>query len=127
MVQYAEDRSCITQFELGELFQKGAARTRDYGQAFKSYQLASINGSRQAQHRLGTLYARGQGVSPNLVKAYAWCKVAALQGSGRAKRKLKCLEANMDFEQIRQGISLAKAYCERLVLQPNRDPGGWKD
>ncbi len=115
MVQYAEDRSCVTQFELGELFHKGQAKSRDYDEAFKWYQLAALNGSRQAQHRLGTLYARGQGVTRCLVKAYAWCKVAAFQNSCRGKRKLKRLEANMDLDQIRKGRWLAQEYFDRLV------------
>ena len=117
MVQFAEERSCITQFELGELFQKGQKKTRDYKQAFKWYQLAAINGSRQAQHRLGTLYARGQGVPRNLVKAYAWCKVAAFQNSSRGKRKLKYLEAKLRFDQIREGRWLAQEYYDQLVKQ----------
>ena len=115
MVQYAEDRSCTTQFQLGELFHKGEEKFRDYREAFKWYQAAAINGSRQAQHRLGTLYARGQGVSQNLVKAYAWCKVAAFQKSHRGKRKLRILEAQMQLAQIREGRWLAQDYYDQFV------------
>ena len=115
MVQFAEDRSCITQFELGELFRKGQEKARDYKQAFKWYQLAAINGSRRAQHELATLYARGQGVHHDLVKAYAWCKVAALNNSSRGKRKLKCLAAKMKRDQIREGRWLAHEYYNRLL------------
>ena len=120
MVNYAEDRSCITQFELGELFQKSQEKNRDYKQAFKWYRLAAINGSRQAQHRLGSLYARGQGVPQNLVKAYAWCKVAAFQNSSRGKRKLKCLEAKMGLDQIREGRWLAQEYYDRLLTSQEK-------
>jgi TPR repeat protein len=117
MVTYAEERGCITQFELGELFQKGEQRSRDYIQAFNWYEKAAKNGSRQAQHRLGTMYARGQGVLQNYAEAYAWCKVAAFQNSGRGKRKLKCLEAKMCLEQIRQGRWLAQDYYDRFVTR----------
>ncbi len=120
MVQYAEERSCTTQFQLGELYHKGEQTFRNYKEAFKWYQLAAINGSRQAQHRLGTLYARGQGVSHNLVKAYAWCKVAAFQNSGRGKRKLKCLEAKMRLDQIREGRWLAQEYYDRLLTSQKK-------
>ena len=120
MVQYAEDRSCMTQFELGELFHKGKHRSRDDKQAFKWYQMAAINGSRQAQHRLGTLYARGQGVAQNLVKGYAWCKVAAFQNSNRGKRKLRCLEAKMRLHQIREARWLAQEYYDRFVFGQNK-------
>ena len=115
MVQYAEDRSCTTQFQLGELYHKGEEKFRDYHEAFKWYRAAAINGSRRAQHRLGTLYARGQGVSQNLVKAYAWCKVAAFQKSYPGKRKLKILESKMQLDQIREGRWLAQDYYDRLV------------
>jgi TPR repeat protein len=116
MVQYAEDRSCITQFQLGELFDKGEQKWRDHREAFKWYQMAAINGSRQAQHRLGTLYARGQGVPQNLVKAYAWCKVAVFQKSSRGERKLKCLESKMELDQIREGRRLAQDYYDRFIM-----------
>ena len=46
MVTYAEERSCITQFELGELFHKGEQRSRDYAEAFRWYKNAAIKGSR---------------------------------------------------------------------------------
>ena len=63
MVIYAEERSCTTQFELGELFYQRKGGTQEYDQALKWFKRAAINGSRQAQHRLGTMYARGHGVT----------------------------------------------------------------
>ena len=116
MAQNAEDRSCITQFELGEMFEKND-RARDYTSAFRWYLRSAKHGYRRAQHRLGTMYARGQGVIQNYAEAYAWCKVAAFQNSGRGKRKLKCLEAKMCLEQIRQGRWLAQDYYDRFVTR----------
>jgi len=115
MVTYAEDRSCITQYELGELFYRGEPRSRDYTQAFKWYKNAAIKGSRQAQHRLGTMYARGQGVSQDYAKAYAWCKVAAFQSSKRALRKLRYIEKKMGLEQLRRGRWLGQQYYDKFV------------
>ena len=117
MVQYAEDRSCITQFELGNLFDKSAQHSRDYDEAFRWYEMAARNGSRQAQHRLGSMYARGQGVAQSLAEAYAWCKVAAFQRSIRGKRKLKYLERKMSLDQIRRGRWLAQDYYDRFVTR----------
>ena len=117
MVMYAEERSCTTQFELGELFYKGARRSRDYSQAFKWYKNAAIRGSRQAQHRLGSMYARGQGVVQDYAKAYAWCKVAAFQKSKRAQRKLRHIENKMCLEQLRRGRWLGQEYYDKFVLQ----------
>ena len=115
MVLYAEDRSCTTQFELGELFSTGNQKSRDYDQAFKWYSKAAQKGLRQAQHRLGSMYARGQGVAQDYAKAYAWCKVATFQRSIRGKRKLKCLESKMSWKEIQRGGRLAQDYYDLYV------------
>ena len=115
MVIYAEERSSITQFELGELFDKGQASQRDYEQAFNWYRQAAEKGSRRAQHRLASLYARGQGVERSLPKAYAWCKVAVFQDSRHARRKLKLIEACMSAEQLLRGRRLAEDFYEQYL------------
>ena len=119
MVVFAEDRSCTTQFELGEMYDRTDRASRDAGEAFKWYRRAARNGSRQAQHRLGSLYARGDGVAQDYAKAYAWCKVAAFQNSRRARRKLKLIEARMELDQLRRGRWLAQDYYDRFVA-------GWR-
>ena len=119
MVTFAEDRSCITQFELGELYHKDP-KSRDFDEAFKWYKTAAKKGSRQAQHRLGMMYARGQGVAQSYSRSYAWCKVAAFQHSKRAKRKLKYIESKMSWEQIRRGNWLAQDLYDRYVAPRNR-------
>ena len=117
MVTYAEDRSCTTQFELGEMFRN--SEQCDFEQAFKWYLSAARNGSRQAQHRLGTLYARGQGVRKSLVESYAWCKVAAFQHSRCARRKLSCIERHMTWDQVRRGNWLAQEIYDLYVRKPS--------
>ncbi len=118
MVTYVEDRSCNTQFELGELYHKDP-KSQDFDEAFKWYKTAAKRGSRQAQHRLGMMYARGQGVAQSYSRSYAWCKVAAFQHSKRAKRKLKCIESKMSWEQIRRGNWLAQDFYDRYVASRN--------
>lgn len=115
MVTYAEDRSCDTQFELGELFYRQKRTPEDVRQAAKWYKNAAINGSRRAQHQLGTLYARGQGVKQDYARAYAWCKLAVFQKSRRARRKLGIIEARMSLQQLRLGRWLAQDYYDRFV------------
>jgi len=115
MVQYAEDGSSITQFELGEMFEKND-RARDYKSAFRWYLYSAKHGYRKAQHRLGTMYARGQGVAKDYEQAYAWYKVAAFQKSKRAKRKLEVIEAKLSLEQLRRGRWLAQDYYDRFVI-----------
>jgi hypothetical protein len=116
MVTYAEDRSCTTQFELGELFLKGNRQSRDFEEAFKWYMVAAKKGSRQAQHRLGMMYARGQGVAQSYSRSYAWCKVATFQHSERARRKLKTIESKMNWDQLRRGNWLAQEFYDRYVV-----------
>lgn len=120
MVTFVEDRSCTTQFELGELFYKSDGAARDYREAFKWYKNAAINGSRPAQHRLGTMYARGQGSQQDLAKAYAWCKVAVFQNSRCARRKLGIIESHMSLKQLRIGRWLAQDYYDRYVAPAPR-------
>lgn len=120
MVTYAEDRSCTTQFELGEMYRKGDRQTRDFEAAFKWYLTAAQHGSRQAQHRLAMMYARGQGVTQSYAQAYAWCKVAAFQHSRRARRKLKYIQLRMNWDQIRRGNWLAQELYERYAIKPGQ-------
>jgi len=116
MVQYVEDRSSTTQFELGQMFHQGKDKTRDYEQAVKWYSCSAKRGYRRAQHRLGAMYAKGLGVSRNYVKAYAWCKVAAAQQSRRAIRKLACIETNLSSTQIIDARRLARQYYQMYVV-----------
>ena len=116
MVTYAEERSETTLFELGELFDRGEQRQRDYEQAFNWYRQAAQKGSRRAQHRLASMYARGQGVEQSMPQAYAWCKVAVFQNSKHARRKLKCIEAHMCLDQLRRGRWLAQDYYDLYVV-----------
>ena len=113
MTQYAEDRSCITQFELGEMFERNV-RTRDHKSAFKWYLHSAKHGYRKAQHRLGTMYARGTGVTRNYIEAYAWSKVSAAQHSRRVL-KLKKIESHLSVEQISLARKLSRRYYEIYV------------
>jgi TPR repeat protein len=114
MAQYAENRSCITQFELGEMFEKND-RARDYTSAYRWYLRSAKHGYRKAQHRLGTMYARGAGVPRNYIEAYAWCKVSAAQHSRSALLKLKKIEPHLSAEQISNAKKLSRQYYEMYV------------
>lgn len=116
MVQFVEDRSCETQYQLGDMFHHGDDRSRDYEQAVKWYTHAARKGYRRAQHRLGTMYAKGLGVSRNFIKAYAWCKVSADQQSKFALRKLKKIEARLKPAEIAEANRLARQYYDVYVV-----------
>ncbi len=117
MVQFVEDRSSTTQFELGQMYHQADDRSRDYEQAVKWYSSSAKQGYRRAQHRLGTMYAKGLGVARNYVKAYAWCKVAAAQQSRRAIRKLNRIEAYLTSTQVEDARRLARQYYS-LYVEP---------
>jgi TPR repeat protein len=115
MVQFAEDGSCETQFELGQMFHKTETSVQDYEQAVKWYTQSAKQGYRRAQHRLGAMYARGSGVAVNYIKAYAWCKVSASQQSRRAILMLKRIEKKMTQQQIVAGKKLSRQYYAMYV------------
>lgn len=120
MVLYAEERSCTTQFELGQMFHDCDDKARDYKQAFNWYRRSARKGYRRAQHCLGSMYDTGQGVAKNSIKAYAWCKIAASQHSEKALAKLKKIELNMSEEQIKQARKLSRMYYEMYVVPYSR-------
>ncbi len=111
----AEERSCTTQFELGQLFRK-EDETRDYQQAANWFLRSARQGYRKAQFRIGVMYARGLGVSRNYTQAYAWLKIAASQGSDKAARYLIKIAPKVPREQELQAHSLARHYYESYVV-----------
>ena len=113
---YAENGSSLLQFQLGQMFQRGNGKTRDYQQAAKWYTLSAKQGYRSAQHLLGAMYAQGRGVARNHIKAYAWCKVSASQHSRRALLKLKKIETRMPAKQISDARKLSRLYYEMYVV-----------
>jgi TPR repeat protein len=113
---YAENGSSLLQFQLGQMFQHGSDKTRDYQQAAKWYALSAKQGYSKAQHLLGAMYAQGRGVARNHIKAYAWCKVSASQHSRRALLKLKKIEAKMSVKQIYDARKLSRLYYEMYVV-----------
>jgi len=115
VTQYTEDRSCLTQFAMGEMFVKGES-PRDHKLAAKWYTESAKQGYRKSQRRLGTMYAMGYGVSKNYIKSYAWFKISAVQRSHKALRNLRKLEPHMTADEIYYAKKLAKQYYETFVL-----------
>jgi len=115
VTQYAEDRSCLTQFAMGEMFVKGES-PRDLKLAAKWYLESARQGYSKSQRRLGTMYAMGYGVPRNYIKSYAWFKISAVQRSHKALRNLRKVESRMTGEQIYYAKKLAKQYYETFVV-----------
>jgi TPR repeat protein len=113
---FAEERSCTTQYELGQMFRKTESGIKDYSQAAEWFTRSAQQGYRKAQYKIGLMYARGLGVKSDDVRAYAWLKIAATQGSRRAMIYLKKLVENMSSYQIERAHILTKDYYRRFVV-----------
>lgn len=112
---FAEQRSCTTQFELGQMFRKAPEQSRDYSQSAQWFKRSAKQGYRKAQYSIGVMYARGLGVHQDMIKAYAWLKIAAAQGSHKAHHCLRKLANRMPMEQLPQAHALSREYYERYV------------
>lgn len=112
---HEEDRSCVTQFRMGQMFIKGN-NPRDYELAAHWYEGSAKQGYREAQRRIGALYALGYGVPKDYIKAYAWIKAAASQGSTKAENNLAKVRSRMSERQIFFARKLADRYYKTYVL-----------
>ncbi len=112
---YAEERSDMTQYELGEMFTRGPDIDRDYRQAANWFGRAARKGNPKAQYKLGLMYARGLGVTTNNIEAYAWLKIAATQGSERAMRYLQKITSRMPGNRLNDARKLSLIYYQRYV------------
>jgi TPR repeat protein len=117
VVQFVEDRSSITQFELGEMFRQETKKAGDLQAAVKWYKKSAMQGYSRAQSRLAMMYVKGQGVSRNYIKAYAWCLVAAAQKSRKALRNLNKIRQYLNDRQIAVARKLARLYYDIYVAK----------
>ncbi len=114
---YAEQRSSITQFELGQMFSKAQDETRDYQQAAEWFTRSARQGNTQAQYKIGLMYSRGLGVTINYLKAYAWLKIAAAQGSQKSLRYLNKIAAKIPPNRLREAHRLSQKYYQKYVAK----------
>ena len=112
---YSEDRGCLTQFRMAQMFVK-SKNQRDYRLAANWYLGSAKLGYYKAQRRLGTMYAMGYGVPKNYVKAYAWYTVSAAQGSSKALEYLMRIESCMTARQKFFARKLSRQYYQIFVV-----------
>lgn len=113
---FAEERSCTTQFELGEMFRKSNPRSKDFRKAATWFTYSAKQGYRKAQFKIGLMYARGMGVRRDYIRAYAWLKIAAAQGSHKATVYLAKLVEKMPSTQLDRAHILTRCYYQRYVV-----------
>mgnify|MGYP002634279259 CR=1 FL=1 len=113
---FAEERSCQTQFELGEMFRENVVDKEDYNQSAEWFKRSAQQGYSKAQYKIGLMYARGVGVCKDYIKAYAWLKVAASQGSQKAMTCLAKLSKKMSPDQLKLAQQKSRDYYQRFVV-----------
>ena len=113
---FAEERSCQTQFELGQMFRENVDETGDLSQSAEWFKRSAQKGYRKAQYKIGVMYARGVGVCADHIKAYAWLKVAASQGSKKALTCLTKLSKKMSSSELNQAHVKSREYYEKFVV-----------
>lgn len=113
---FAEERSCQTQFELGEMFRENVVDKEDYNQSAEWFKRSAQQGYSKAQYKIGLMYARGVGVCKDYIKAYAWLKVAASQGSEKAMTCLAKLSKKMSTDQLDLARQKSRDYYQRFVV-----------
>lgn len=88
------------QFVLGEYWYQGKLTPRDYQQALKWFEQASVQGHANAQLRLGTMFYRGEGVPSNSIQAYIVLKMSAINGSDEALDAADRVAAQMQHSEL---------------------------
>jgi TPR repeat protein len=75
----AEHEDAVAKFNLGLMYAKGQAVTKDNAEALKWIRQAAEQGYAEAQRLLGVMYYLGQGVARDDVEAVKWLHKAAEQ------------------------------------------------
>ncbi len=88
------------QFVLGEYWYQGQHTPRDFQQALKWFEQASVQGHALAQLRLGTMFYRGEGVPANSIQAYIVLKMSAINGSDEAIDRADQVALQMQRNEI---------------------------
>jgi TPR repeat protein len=83
-----------SQFNLGNMYEKGIGTSIDYQQAREWYGKAAATGHAKASFSLGLMYHEGTGVKRNNKTAFKWFNDAAGQGSTSAQYYLGKLYAS---------------------------------
>ena len=76
------------QYNLGEMYIRGAGVPQNYKEAFKWIKMAAEQGDAAAQTDLGVMYSRGEGVPQDYIEAVKWYYRAAEQGDAAGQYNL---------------------------------------
>ncbi|MEJ2137006.1 MAG: tetratricopeptide repeat protein [Desulfofustis sp.] len=106
-----------SQFDLGNMYEKGIGTRIDYVQARHWYGKAAAAGHTNASFSLGLMYYEGSGIKKNNKMAFKWFSDAARQGSTPAQYYLGKLYAS--------GSGVRKNYATALQWYSRAADGGF--
>lgn len=106
-----------SQFDLGNMYEKGIGTRIDYKQARDWYEKAAAAGHTKASFSLGLMYHEGTGIKRNNKTAFKWFSDAAGQGSTPAQYYLGKLYAS--------GSGVRKNYATALEWYSRAADGGF--
>ena len=96
------------QYNLGQMYRKGAGVPQDYKTAVKWYTLAAEQGDATAQSNLGAMYYNGNGVIQDDVYAHMWFNIAASNGNKFATKNRDIIAKRMTSADISTAQKLAR-------------------
>jgi len=106
-----------SQFDLGNMYEKGIGTGIDYKQARHWYEKAAAAGHAKASYSLGLMYHEGSGIKKNNKTAFKWFSDAATQGNTPAQYYLGKLYAS--------GSGVRKNYATALEWYTKAADGGF--
>ena len=119
MLRAAEQGYSEAQYQLGDMYSRGAGVQQDFQKAFEWTFKAADQGHPEAQFQLGYMYLRGRGVSKkDSKKAFEWTFKAADQGHIEAQFSV----GNMYFEGIGVVKNFQEAFKWRLKVAEQGHP-----
>lgn len=109
------------QFVLGEYWYQGQYTPRNYQQALKWFEQASVQGHATAQLRLGTMFYSGEGVTANSIQAYIVFKMSAINGSDEAIDSADRVAAQMQHSELEIANQVLAQIFRSYLLELSSD------
>lgn len=110
------------QFVLGEYWYQGQLTPRDYAQALKWFEQASVQGHAMAQLRLGTMFYRGEGIQANSIQAYIVFKMSAINGSDEALDSADSVAAQMQNNELEVANQVLAQIFRSYLMELSGEP-----
>lgn len=104
----AREGSADAQFELAQMYSRGAAINQDNDEAYWWLRQAARGGHAGAQNDLGVIHGNGYLRARNDVEAYMWFEISAGNGDVNAVLNRRRLKQRMTDADVSAAVSLAR-------------------